>query len=175
MSRIAAQVLPPLLLLPLFVMPVEVFTSLYWMAGAGAALISIMALARMARRWRAGEPPRDWIPALRPGLTVGIFTVAAIVGFRQGGDDSAAADAFARELARAARAACLRDAKCPQAPEGWNPKPGDRIIRAVSNRRVEYRRPEDGIFLITVRHPLETSLEIRGGVSKEIEEQSVIR
>jgi hypothetical protein len=175
MSRIAAQVLPPLLLLPLFVMPVEVFTSLYWLVGALAALLSITTLAKVARRPRAGEPARDRMLALRPGLTVGIFTVAAIVGFGQGGNDSAAADTFARELARATRAACLRDGKCPQAPEGWNHKPGDRVIRNVSGRRIEYRRPEDGVFLITVRHPLEEMLEISGGVSKEVEEQRVIR
>jgi hypothetical protein len=175
MSRIAAQVLPPLLLLPLFVMPAEVITSLYWLAGFVAALISITTLVKVARKPNAGEPARDWIRALRPALTLGIFTVAATFGLEQGKDDSAAADTFAREVARATRATCVRDGKCPLAPAGWDHKPGDRVIRVVSGRRVEYRRPEEGLFLITVRHPLEEMLEIRGGVSKEIEEQRVIR
>ena len=175
MSKIAAQVLPPLLLLPLFVMPVEVFTSLYWMAGFVAALLSVVTLSRLSAKPKAGAPAKDRSRALRPALTLVIFAAAAFVGFRQGAGDSAAADAFARDAAREVRAACVRDGKCPEAPSGWDRKPGERVIRTVAGRRVEYRRLDEGAFLITVRHPLEEMLEIRGGVQAEVEEKRVIR
>ena len=76
MGKIAMQILPPLLLVGLAIVPFAPFVFLAWLAGFACAFISGIRLLRMG--W-AGlrKRPVDAFRAIRPALTVVLFTAVA--------------------------------------------------------------------------------------------------
>jgi hypothetical protein len=176
MKRLAWQVLPPLLLLLLVFVPVDVITVIAWLGGAFAAVFSLLRLAKLLLAQLRSKRP-DWSGALRPALTVVLFVVAAAIAREKIGEETAAADAFARAVAREVQAACTRDSRCPAAPAGWIADEGTRRARKVVGRiPLRYDVDRDAMtFRVSVRHAMESGLDINGGVGKELREQRVIR
>lgn len=104
---LTGQVLPPLLLLPLFVMPWDVTGLVYWIACGIAALISLPNLL--------GSRPLTSKASLRPLLTVVLFVAAVATGFVV----EEASNRYAEELATHLQHACKTRGRCLLAPEGW--------------------------------------------------------
>ena len=176
MKRLVWQVLPPLLLLVLVFIPVDVITILAWGVGAIAALVSVFTLARKVVAWLRTRRP-DWMLAIRPALTIVLFAVVTIVNRGKVSEEAQAADEVARAAAGEVQAACKRDAKCPAAPAGWSlDADTGRALKVVGRIPMRYDRSRDGAeFRVSVRHELEMALDIHGGVAKELREQRVIR
>lgn len=104
-----SRILPPLLLLPLFVTPWDVTGLIYWMICAIAALHALFSLRPMFGHRAA------WKEFLRPLLTVVIFTAAVAVGFAV----EQASSRYAANLAAHLQRACQQQGRCPAVPEGW--------------------------------------------------------
>lgn len=104
-----SRILPPLLLLPLFVTPWDVTGLIYWMICAIAALHALFSLRHMSGHCAA------WKEFLRPLLTVVIFAAAVAVGFAV----EQASKRYAQNLAAQLQRACKEQGRCPAAPEGW--------------------------------------------------------
>lgn len=114
-----SQILPPLLMLPLFVMPWDVTGLVYWMMCATAALISLFSLLWSLSGLKKTNPSTGRLPAgkanLRPLLTVAIFAAAVTAGFVVELATSRYADNLATRLQRS----CKDRGRCLPAPEGW--------------------------------------------------------
>lgn len=114
-----SQVLPPLLLLPLFVMPWDATGLFYWIICWIAALGALLALLRNLSGLGKSNPSTGRFPAwktnLRPLLTVAIFATAVAVGFIV----EAASSRYTEELASHLQRECKERGRCSPAPEGW--------------------------------------------------------
>lgn len=113
------KILPPLLLLPLWITPWDVGGLIYWMLGAMAALVSLLNLLLLAFK-RGGRGvtenyPPFWLVGLRSLLTLAIFCVAVLAGLAV----DAAASQHADELARRLQQQCQAQGRCPTVPDGW--------------------------------------------------------
>lgn len=103
---IISQVLPPLLMLPLFMFPWDLIL-IYWIVCGIAALSALSNLsARRLLGWKAN---------LRSLLTVTVFAAAVAAGFAI----EAASSRYAEELASHLQRACKERGRCLPAPEGW--------------------------------------------------------
>jgi len=103
---IISQVLPPLLLLPLFMFPWDLIL-IYWIVCGVAAL---SALSNLSTKRALG-----WKENLRSLLTVAIFAAAFATGFVV----ESASGRYAEELASRLQRECKDQGRCPSAPEGW--------------------------------------------------------
>ena len=114
-----SQILPPLLLLPLFVMPWDVTGLFYWIVCGIAALIALFNLLGSLSGLRRPDPTAShlaaWQANLRPLLTIAIFTVAVASGFAV----EASTNRYAEELASRLQRSCKEQGRCLPAPEGW--------------------------------------------------------
>jgi len=103
---IISQVLPPLLMLPLFMFPWDLIL-IYWIVCGMAALSALSNLsARRVLGWKAN---------LRSLLTVTIFAAAVAAGFAV----EAASSRYADELTASLQRACKERGRCLAVPEGW--------------------------------------------------------
>lgn len=103
---IISQVLPPLLMLPLFMFPWDLIL-IYWIVCGVAALSALSNLsARRPLRWKAN---------LRSLLTVTIFAAAVAAGYAV----EAASSRYAEELTASLQRACKERGRCLAVPEGW--------------------------------------------------------
>jgi hypothetical protein len=171
------QLLPPLLLLPLFFLPFEVFTALYWLAGGVALCGSMMTLVRIAWAHVRRRRP-DWFIALRPGLTVLFFGTAAATMSLTTAALTRDADQLGRMVASEMQAVCTKQGKCVAAPPGsdWEIIDSDRAIKRLKFMSVEYRTNSAGSeFTVRVRHRTEDELRIHGGVAAALREEVVLR
>lgn len=113
-----SQILPPLLMLPLFVVPWDLYL-LYWIICGLAALIALSNLLGSLSGLKRSNPSASYLPAwnvnLRSLLTVVIFTVAVAAGFAV----ERASGRYAEELAARLQRACKERGRCLHAPEGW--------------------------------------------------------
>lgn len=115
-----AQILAPMLMLPLFMTPMDVGGLVYWLVCAIAAFISLFILLwRLIRPRKANlsaGSPLVWRVTLRPLLTVIIFAAAVAVGFIV----ELAASRYAADLVTHLQHACRDKGQCLPAPEGWS-------------------------------------------------------
>ena len=160
----ASQILPPLLLLPLFMVPFDEGGIVLWMIGLLAVLISTLSLlVRMARREERVYP---WETMPRPLLTILIVCGAFGVGLLVQADSKR----YVQELAAALQRACMEQARCPDAPDGWQLDeryaPGDhrRIRTTRGHWHLTYiTSPERDEFELWIRKATEVEICIHGG------------
>lgn len=114
-----SQILPPLLLLPLFVTPWDVTGLFYWIICGIAALHALFKLLWSLFRLSKSNPSASSLPAwktnLQPLLTVAIFASAVVVGFIV----EEATSRYAEDLASRLQSSCKERGRCPPTPEGW--------------------------------------------------------
>ena len=153
-----SQILPPLLLLPLFMAPFDELGIVLWMIGLLAALISILSLlVRMARKEERVYP---WETMPRPLLTILIVSGAFGVGLVVQADS----ERYAHELVTVLQRACKEQGRCPVAPEGWQL---DKRYARGDHRRV---RATHGHWSFTyVTNPKRSEFEVWIHKAKEVE------
>ncbi len=117
-DTVVSQILPALLMLPLFVIPWDL-GFLYWIVCGFATLIALFNLLGSLSGLRAPNPSASLIPVwkanLRPLLTIAIFFAAVAVAFAV----EAASGRYAEELALRLQSACKERGRCLTVPEGW--------------------------------------------------------
>ena len=107
---LVGQILPPLFMLPLFVMPWDNPEVIYWLICGIAALISLANLLL----WSLSASRRPaW--KVRSQLTVAIFSAAVVVGYVV----QAESDRYVKNLASDLQRACKDSGRCLPAPKGW--------------------------------------------------------
>ena len=171
------QLVPPLLLLPLFGMPWDIGTSLFWLVGGVAACVSVAKLSRI-RSARAPEQPPVWHVGLRPGLTVALFGAALVTMIVVSAGLETEVDQLGRALASEMQATCTRQATCLPIPPGsdWITIENHRAVKRVKSMSVEYRTdPAGSEFTVRIRHRMEDELRIHGGVGRTLKEEIVLR
>lgn len=158
------RIAPPLLLLPLFVIPFDIFTSLIWLVCGIAAVFSIYNLFKK----------RAAIRNIRPALTIIIFFSAAIYMFNHTANVHNEIDNLAFATASVVQATCNSERVCPEPPPGWQMDRG-RACTKVKFMRACYHRYEDDLrFMIRVQHSMGSELLIRGGVNIELLEDRIL-
>ena len=174
LKSLAKQLLPPLLLLPLFFLQFELFTSLYWLAGGIAACGALWNLLRMA--WGFLRSRRqEWFVALRPGLTILLIGAAATTMGLVSAGVAEEADQLGRTTAAQMQEACRAQGICPGAPPGWE-LAGDRARKAVRFMSVEYSlNSKASEFTVRVRHRMENELLIHGGATVPLREEIALK
>jgi len=161
----SARIIPPLLLLPLFKVPFEVFTSLIWLV---CGIATIQSLYNLFKKW-------DMKSKIRPALTVIIFFSAATYMFNHTVSVRKEIDNIARAAASNVQTTCKSEGVCPESPQGWQKDRSDRVCTRVEFMRACYIRPEDNLkFLIRVRHSIDDTLLIQGGVNDELQEERLL-
>lgn len=163
----AKQILPPMLLVPLFCTPFDVIVSLYWFVGAIAATVSLW---RLTRSFLARDARQFRNRSLRPALTLLIFVAAATYMAAKSAKLERKADTIGREVATRIQQECQRLAKCPQAPDGWKIE-HQRAFLTVDFMRLSYTTDDAKTrFTIRVVHRMEDELVIEGGVPGPLHE-----
>ena len=153
----AGRLLPPLLLLPLFVMPFDVMTAMVWFIGGIAALYSIAGLLKKQERRNK----------IRPGLTLIIFSTGFVYMLNHTAAVRDEIDAMARQSAQAAQAGCNDAGTCPDLPPGWQD-----TCRAIEAMRACYRLSDDNkLFSISIRYHIDSYRVIEGGVDTPLREE----
>lgn len=174
---LAKQLIPPLLLLPLFGMPWDIGTSLFWLGGGVAACLSAVKLSQI-RSARAPKQRPIWHVALRPGLTVALFGAALATMTVISSGLETEVDQLGRALASEMQATCTRQAKCLPIPPGpdWVKIDDNRALKRVKFMSVEYRtNPAGTEFTVRIRHRMEDELRIHGGVGSTLKEEISFR
>ena len=158
------RIAPPLLLLPLFIIPFDIFTSLIWLACGIAVVVSLYNLCKR------GNVNRK----VRPALTIIIFFSAAIYMFNHTANVQNEIDNLAFATASIVQATCNSEGACPEPPLGWQMDRG-RACTRVEFMRACYNRYEDNLkFMIRVQHSMGNELLIRGGVNIELQKDRVL-
>ena len=112
--------------------------------------------------------PLLWIPVAGAALFVGY-------AFDQH-DANEEADAFARKVAGEMQAACTRDARCPESPEGWQAESDGGFTTELRGLRVDYRAIRSrSEFHLTAHHRVGSFLALRGGVGLALTERDSYR
>ena len=160
----SGRIVPPLLLLPLFKINFDIFTSLIWLVCGIAAIQSLINLFKKD----------DLKSKVRPALTFIIFFSAAIYMFNHTANVQNEIDNLARATASIVQATCKSEGICPESPPDWQ-RAHDRVCTRVEFMRACYSRYEDNLkFYIRVRHSIDNKLLIRGGVNIELLEELVL-
>ncbi len=158
------KLVPPLLLLPLFIIPFDIFTSLLWLVCGIAAVVSLYNLCKRA----------DINRKIRPILTIIIFFSAAIYMFNHTANVQNEIDNLALATASIVRATCDSEGACPEQPPDWIIDRG-RACTKVEFMRACYHRYEDNLkFMIRVQHSMGNELLIRGGVNIDLQKDRVL-
>lgn len=126
-SALVAQVIPPALLLVLFIAPWDAAWLGFWMAGALAATLSALGLTvRLAMKRTGGtEPLFEWRTMTRPVLTIAIVAAAAAMAALFEAEAARYADVLIAQLQQS----CKARTRCPAAPEGWTTSHGHAFNR----------------------------------------------
>jgi hypothetical protein len=170
-------VTPPLLMIPLYWVPWDILTVLFWTPAIVAFLWSGLSLTinvvRIILRKLRGKPQINYVRArfFRPVLTIAIFlSVNFFVN-----QSLHSADEFAKETARKVQAEANTNGICPERIEDWELDEWDPNISIIrygkygTKYSVRYRPSENKKeFEISVRHNIDEALFISGGVEKEL-------
>ncbi len=158
------RLVPPFLLLILFVTPFDVMSILIWLVCGCAAVVSLTSLFKN----------RDIKSRVRPALTIVIFFSAAIYMYYHSASVQNEIDNLARDTASVVQATCNSEGVCPESPPGWQ-RDHDRVCTRVEFMSACNTRYEDNLkFFIRVRHSMENKLLIRGGVNFALQEELVL-
>lgn len=164
------QVLPPLLILPLAIMPPDLPMAILWIIGLLACVVSVINLIRMLIRSRRLGRSVFW-PSVRPILTI-FFMLLAFISIQV---SRAQATDFGRNAAQDIQRRCHAEKACPASISGWDPRrdafASETYSGALAKYRVLYHVSSDRRqFNILVRYDLGSGLVFTGGVNEELRE-----
>ena len=165
------QIIPPLFILPLSTLPMDINTGIFWFAGIIAAFISIFSIGRkILARFRHKDDKSSFIDLIRPGLTL-IFMILAISSVRYS-VLKAENDAF--ETAKYFQMMCDSDNLCPEYIPKWDRTDDSFQCEASLGGLVKYRalygvNEDKREFSIMLRLNIDRHIYFYGGVGKEVE------
>jgi len=167
-------IVPPLLLLPLFKIPVDMITAVFWGAGAIAFIVSVVHLFAwggnklyfMARG--KGDEYRLGKKLVRPAMVIILFILPVYTSVASKG---AAVD-YIKKTAAKVQKECIERGKCPASIKEWTSKGNPNRMRYVKYGRthnIGYKASEDATaFEIYRRFNIDHVFVARGGVDKEL-------
>jgi hypothetical protein len=164
------QIIPPLFILPLSAMPMDISTSIFWGAGIIALFISMFNICRKGINLFRDKERKNFIASItRPILTI-IFMIVAISSVKYSLSE---AENYAFNTAKNIQEKCNINNSCPDFIATWNKRDDSfkcdflagglakyRLLYDVSNDRKEFR--------IMLRVNIDRHLNFRGGVGKEV-------
>jgi hypothetical protein len=173
----ALILLPPLLMIPLCRINVDLMTSILWTPVYVAVLWSVISIIinirRLYRRDAQVSPPFKNIKIrfVRPVLTIIIFLgVRTVVSM-----SILSADKYAIETAKAIQNRVVAEGSCPRKIEGWSDGSHESVASECfygkygTKYPVRYRISDDGKdFSISVRHNIDEGFIVTGGVNKQL-------
>ena len=161
----AAQIIPPLLLLPLLILPVDVHTLMLWLIGGIAALISMVTLSL------ALISPTRRHNALRPFLTLLFFLLAVATAATV----EALSERSSSRLIAELQETCNVNGRCPDTMAGW------RNVSGTSSRRDFHWKytyaPTDQYrgFALVIAMRYEAERCVSGGVGVPVQETTSVQ
>ncbi len=164
-SSRAAQIVPPLLLLPLLIMPVDVHTLMLWLIGGIAALISIvtLSLALLAPTLRH--------KALRPFLTLVFFLMAAATAATV----EALSERSSRRLVAELQETCNANGRCPDTLPGWENASGTSSRRDFHWKYTYAPMDQNRGFALIIAMRYEAERCVSGGVGVPVQETASVQ
>jgi len=167
---------PPLCLIPLMFIPIDMFTIIFWELGFLLSLISTTSiLARVAHLRKMGKEDTEArseqkIRLVRPVLTVAIFCLAILCVKAS----VKSADNYAIEMGKRIQAICNAQKICPERVEGWQDADRRAWYSSVTSYgkygakfRIAYSIADDKqSFTISVRHNIDEGFRVSGGVNQ---------
>lgn len=165
------QIIPPLCILPLSALPMDMHTSIFWGAGIIVFLISIFSICRIFfRQLRAKEKNSTIAGVLRPGLVI-IFMIVAISSVKY---SLSKAENFAFETAKSIQKECTSNNNCPDFIPAWNKRDDSFAYDYLAGGLVKYRvlydvNDDKKEFRIMLRINIDKNLYFSGGVGKRVQ------
>lgn len=174
----SAIIIPPLLLIYLIWIPVDMVTLLLWFPGAIAFLISaVSTIVNFVKFLRLSKDKKEEIGKIkirliRPMLTmlVFLFAILCLAASRK------SADNYAATVGKKIQGICSAEELCPESIAGWSSVPEESGYNSVifygkygTKYRVSYSVSKDRkSFNIEVKHNIDEGLSIKGGVGKQL-------
>lgn len=176
---IVDRFVPPLFLLPLFIFPNDLITSIFWASGELFFLISIISIIWKLFKLRSLCAHGDILAIaslktklIRPTLTIAIFLFALLFAFLS----IKSADAYGIKTAKLIQAECATQGICPETISGWS-KPLSSTYAASETyyglfgtkyilRYIIINNQSE--FEVEVRHNIDESFSVKGGVNKAL-------
>jgi hypothetical protein len=165
------QIIPPLIILPLFTMPMDIGTGIFWLAGIIALFVSLFSIGRkFIAHLRSKNTQSTLVDIIRPSLTI-LFMILAISSVKY---SLSKAENYAFETAKYIQTKCDSDNICPDYIPTWNQSGGsftcESLAGGLAKYRVLYGLNEDKKnFTILLRLNMDSHLYFYGGVGKEIQ------
>jgi hypothetical protein len=165
------QIAPPLIILPLSTMPMDIGTGIFWLAGIIACFISLFSIGRKVfTHLRNKNKQSTLVDIIRPSLTI-FFMILALSSVRF---SLHKAENVAFETAKYVQKKCDSDNICPDYIPTWNRIDGsftcESLVGGLAKYRVLYGVSKDKkIFTIMLRLNMDSHLYFYGGVGKEIQ------
>jgi hypothetical protein len=179
LKMIVDRFVPPLFLLPLLILPFDFITQFFWYIGGLFFLVSIVSIIWKLLKLRSLQAKGDVIAVaslkkklVRPALATGIFLLAVLFAFLS----IKSADAYGIETAKRVQAECAAQGICPETISEWS-EPFSSTYAGSETRYglfgtkyiLRYMpRNNRSEFEIEVRHALEDSFSVKGGVNKPL-------
>ena len=164
------QIIPPLFILPLSTMPMDISTGIFWLAGLIAFIISFFNVGRkiLSSFFRKESKPA-FMNLIRPGLTT-FFILLAISSIKY---SLWKAEDFAFESAKSIQEKCNSDNICPECIPEWNKHDDSLICESLAGGLAKYRviygvNADKKEFSIVLRMNIDRQLNFYGGVGKQI-------
>jgi hypothetical protein len=175
--RWSLVVIPPLFIIPLYWVPWDILTCLFWIPAIIAFLWSLLSLiiniVRIIFRKVRKKPQINFVKLrfFRPALTVIIFLFVHFFVNRS----LSSADKFAKETAIKIQAQINTSGECPKKIEDWESDKWDPNISIIMYGKygtkypVRYHTFEDGKeFEISVRHNIDEGFFVSGGINRAL-------
>jgi len=176
---IVDRFVPPLFLLPLFVLPFDFITQIFWYIGGLFFFVSIISIVWKLLKLRSLRAKGDVFAIaslkkklIRPTLAIAIFLLAVLFAFLS----IKSADAYGIETAKRVQAECTAQGICPETISEWS-EPFSSTYAAsetsygLFGTKYVLRyipRNNRSEFEVEVRHALEDSFSVKGGVNKQL-------
>ena len=164
------QIIPPLFILPLSTMPMDIGSGIFWLAGLIASIISFFNVGRkiLSLFFRKESKP-IFMSMIRPCLTI-FFILLAISSIKY---SLSKAEDFAFETAKSIQEKCNSDNICPECIPEWNKQDNSLICESLAGGLAKYRviysvNGNKKEFSIRLRMNIDRQLNFYGGVGKQI-------
>lgn len=172
--EIAAQILPPILILPLSFVPFDLTTILFFVPVFVCCFISLFGVVKLVFRIlsQPAERNQSAFRLLRPILTIfSTFLVFTALAFSYN-----SATTLGRKIATSVQLECDKSGSCPKTLPSWRSRndayTSDFVAGEFAKYLILYRVEKDQkAFRLYVKRDIDSGLSISGGVSLTLHEQ----
>lgn len=172
--KIAAQILPPILILPLSFVPLDLMTVLFFLPVFVCCFVSLFSVVKLVFRIlsQPAERNQSAFRLLRPILTIFFtFLVFSALAFSYN-----SATTLGRKIAASVQLECDKSGSCPKTLPGWRSRndayTSDLVAGEFAKYPILYRVAKDQkAFRLYVRRDIDSGLSISGGVGLALKEQ----